>query len=65
VQAVFLEVADYRDPADRVAILDRECAADPELRRRVEALLRTHDGFNRFFNDPIDSSDGRAKPWLV
>ena len=65
VQAVFLEAADYHDPADRVAILDRECAADPELRQRVEALLRAHDGFDRFLNDPIVSSDGRAKPWLV
>jgi len=28
------------DPVDQAAILDRECASDPEMRRRVEALLR-------------------------
>jgi eukaryotic-like serine/threonine-protein kinase len=43
VQAVFLEAAEQPDPAERAAILDRRCAADGELRRRVEALLRAHD----------------------
>jgi hypothetical protein len=53
VQAVFLEAADYHDPVDRAAILDRECSDDPELRRRIEALLRAHDEFNSFLNDPV------------
>jgi hypothetical protein len=53
VQAVFLAAADYHDPVDRVAILDRECLADLELRRRVEELLRAHDAFNNFVNDPV------------
>ena len=53
VQAVFLETADYYDPADRAAILDRECLDDPELRRRVEALLKAHDEFSSFLNDPV------------
>ena len=65
VQAVFLEAADYHDPVARAAILDRECAADPESRERVEALLRAHEGFNRFLNDPVVGSDGRARPWLA
>jgi hypothetical protein len=42
VQEVFsaaLEVADF---AQQAALLDQECAADPELRRRVEALFRAH-----------------------
>ena len=43
VQAVFLAAAAAADPAHRAAILDRECAADAELRQRVEALLRAHD----------------------
>jgi hypothetical protein len=54
VQAVFLEAADYRDPVDRAAILDRECSDDLELRRRVEALLRAHDQLNDFLNEPVD-----------
>jgi eukaryotic-like serine/threonine-protein kinase len=53
VQAVFLEAADCIDPVDRAAILDRECSADLELRRRVEALLKAHDEFNSFLNDPV------------
>jgi hypothetical protein len=53
VQAVFLEAADYHDPVDRAAILDRECPADLELRRHVEALLRAHDTFNGFLNEPV------------
>src|SRR5215510_5125757 len=27
------------DPADRTALLDRECAGDPELRAEVESLI--------------------------
>jgi eukaryotic-like serine/threonine-protein kinase len=56
VQAVFLEAADYHDPADRASILDRECPDDPQLRGRVEALLRAHDEFNSFLNDPAGSA---------
>jgi hypothetical protein len=55
VQAVFLEAADCHDPTDRAAILDRECSADPELRRRVEALLRAHDELN------VDENSAEAK----
>jgi hypothetical protein len=56
VQAIFLEAADCHDPTDRAAILDRECSTDPDLRRRVEALLRAHDDLFRLVgaaaNDP-------------
>jgi serine/threonine protein kinase len=31
------------DPAERAALLDRECAGDPVKRARLEALLRAHD----------------------
>jgi hypothetical protein len=61
VQAVFLDAADYHDPMDRAAILDRECSADLELRRRVEALLRAHDEFNSFLNEPFVIIAGPAK----
>ena len=53
VQAIFLEAADYHDLADRTAILDRECLGDSELRQRVEALLKAHDQFNDFVNQPL------------
>ena len=40
VQAVFLTAVEREDPVHRATVLDRECATDPELRQRVEALLR-------------------------
>jgi hypothetical protein len=43
VQAAFL-AATVVDPANQAALLDRERASGPELRRRVEALLRAHRG---------------------
>ena len=55
VQAIFLEASDCHDPMDRAAILDRECSTDPELRRRVEALLRAHDELN------VDENSAGAK----
>jgi hypothetical protein len=59
VQAVFLEVADYHDPVERAAILDRERAGDRELRRRVETLLRAHDQINDSLKQPRVGSDDR------
>jgi serine/threonine protein kinase len=42
VQAVFLAVLEADDPAGQAAVVERECASDPELQRRVEALLQAH-----------------------
>ncbi len=42
VQGVFQAVAEL-PPAQRAAVLERECGDDVELRRRVEALLQAHD----------------------
>jgi serine/threonine protein kinase/tetratricopeptide (TPR) repeat protein len=42
VQNVFQAVAD-QPPAERAAVLERECSDDAELRRHVEALLNAHD----------------------
>jgi hypothetical protein len=61
VQAVFLEAADYFDPADRARVLARECSDDPELRRRIEALLKAHDEFNRFLNAPVVVTAGSPR----
>jgi hypothetical protein len=58
VQAVFLDAANYHDPADRAAILDRECLDDIELRQRVEVLLKAHDRFNDFANQPLVGPSG-------
>ena len=37
----------------RAAVLDRECSADVELRRRVEALLRAREQPNSLLDQPI------------
>lgn len=51
VQSVFALALEARDPAGRVAILDRECANDSELRHRVEELLNANDAPSSFFVD--------------
>ncbi len=53
VHAVFLAAVEDRDPVGRAAVLDRECSADVELRRGVEALLLAHD---RPFVGPADQA---------
>jgi hypothetical protein len=60
VQAVFWEAVQYPDPADRATILERECSDDAELRWRIEALLRAHDTYDSFLNEPIVSFESWA-----
>jgi WD40 repeat protein/serine/threonine protein kinase len=43
VQAVFQAALEATDPAARVALVERECATDPELGRRVQALLKAYE----------------------
>jgi WD40 repeat protein len=40
------------DPAERAAYLDEMCAGDPGLRRRVEALLQSHQEAGSFLEQP-------------
>ncbi len=42
IQNVFHAVVEAA-PAERIAALERECGADAELRRQVEAILKAHD----------------------
>ena len=39
--------------ADRAAFLDRECAGDPTLRARLEALLAAHDQPDTVFGTAV------------
>src|SRR6516225_1255153 len=41
-----------RNPAERQAYLDEACGADIGLRRRVEALLASHDQLGNFMERP-------------
>jgi WD40 repeat protein/serine/threonine protein kinase len=49
---VFLKAVEVTDPAGRAAVLDHECAGQPELRGRVEVLLRAHDEPGSFLEHP-------------
>ncbi len=43
VKALFNAALDVPDPADRAALLDRECGDDKELRQRLDDLLVAYD----------------------
>jgi eukaryotic-like serine/threonine-protein kinase len=44
------------DPAERAALLDRECAGKPELRSRLDELLAAHCRSNTLLDQPRDES---------
>jgi sugar lactone lactonase YvrE len=48
---VFLAALD-KEPAERAAYLDGACGGDTALRRRIEALLRSHAGARGFLDVP-------------
>src|SRR5262245_51455516 len=43
---------------ERAAFLDRACAGDAELRRRVGALLAAHDDAGSFLDRPAEGPTG-------
>jgi serine/threonine-protein kinase len=51
IKAIFL--AALETPIEqRPAYLERTCGSDPEVRRRVEALLRAHEGTDQLLDHP-------------
>src|SRR5271166_5064521 len=51
-RAIFFEAVEKDDPAERAAYLDDACAGDPNLRRRIEALLQSHASAGDFLDMP-------------
>jgi WD40 repeat protein/tRNA A-37 threonylcarbamoyl transferase component Bud32 len=51
-RCIFLNALDREDPADRAAYLDAACAGNPELRERIERLLRSHAVEDAFLDVP-------------
>src|SRR5262249_12593609 len=49
---IFLAALEQATPADRAAYLDRACAGDAPLRRRVEAMLRAHERTDSVLDRP-------------
>src|SRR5262245_34386769 len=44
VKSIFLAAVEKATPEERAAFLAEACGGDEELRRRIDALLRAHDG---------------------
>src|SRR5271165_7156167 len=57
VEAIFDEAAEIDDPEARGAYLDRACAGDLELRRRVDALLQAYDSAGSFLQKPAAEAE--------
>src|SRR5262245_35667351 len=51
-KAIFDEAAEIASRPDRQAYLDRACADAPQLRLKVEALLRAYDDAGSFLESP-------------
>jgi serine/threonine protein kinase/tetratricopeptide (TPR) repeat protein len=67
IQSIFLAAIETADPADRAALLARECGDDAELRQRVEVLLQAHDRSGSFLDKPVVepvTTDAPAGQWI-
>src|SRR5262245_10193090 len=71
-KALFLEAVEKHDPQGWPAFLDRACANQPDLRRRVEVLLQAHceagTGMHRTSTDgpvPLGTSGPAEHPGSV
>ena len=51
-EELFAAALELTNPADRAALLDRECAGNPALRAEVESLLAAHEQASRFLENP-------------
>src|SRR5262245_28186940 len=51
-RTIFLTALDKKSPIARAAYLDTVCAGKPELRRRIEQLLRSHLEADTFLDVP-------------
>src|SRR5437868_4732303 len=52
IESVFAAALQQPSPQERAAFLTQECADNPVLRDRVEALLKAHDRVGSFLKDP-------------
>ena len=57
LRAVFGEALEQPTPQEQAAYLDRACRGKPELRARVEELLRAQQDAGSFLPEPAGSSD--------
>jgi len=54
IESVFAEALEKSSPAERAAFLDSACGDNPQLRARVEVLLRAHEeARGAYFDGPL------------
>jgi hypothetical protein len=56
LEAVFFAALEKDSPQERAAYLDRACAGDPDLRRRVEKILAAQVQAGSFLEQPAHSA---------
>ena len=62
-RTIFMAALDIDDPVRRAAWLDDACRGDADLRKRVEALIQSHEQAVSFLNSPppgIEATEIRA-----
>ena len=52
-QELFLSALDIEDSTKRQEFLDSACPGDTEMKKRVQALLASHEGQSLFLNRPV------------
>ena len=65
VKAIFDEAAEMDDPVARGAFLDRACAGDLELRRKVDALLIAYANAGSFMERPAVEAEIAPGPYTA
>jgi hypothetical protein len=61
-EEVFDEARRLTDATERWTYLERACAGDPELRRKIEALLEAADEADKFFEQSLPAVQGIDRP---
>jgi serine/threonine protein kinase/lipopolysaccharide biosynthesis regulator YciM len=56
-RTIFLDALEKTDPSRRAAFLDQACGDNPDLREKVERLLRAHELAGTFMSAPAGKSD--------
>src|SRR5581483_8837885 len=64
-RSIFLNALDREGPADRAAYLDAACAGRPELRQRIERMLRSHREGGTFLEVPAPEQLAKAEQGLT
>jgi serine/threonine-protein kinase len=60
LRAIFWEALERAGPQEQAAYLDQACQGRPQLRARLEALLRAHAEASGFLQEPADNEPTRV-----